>query len=202
MNRDVVHEMRALDERISTCSLCGLAKNRMNAVPGSGRMRNVEIVFVGEGPGRNEDLAGKPFVGAGGRLLDELMNQAGLNRDEVYITNVVKCRPPNNRKPEPDEIQICTTNYLEKQIEILNPLLICTLGATALEYFTGQKSIGAAHGRLLQAKNGYSLLPTYHPASIFRNRSLKEILKADLEKISGIVRGLRDETKQTSLTMF
>ena len=113
MNRDVVHEMRALDERISTCSLCGLAKNRMNAVPGSGRMRNVEIVFVGEGPGRNEDLAGKPFVGAGGRLLDELMNQAGLNRDEVYITNVVKCRPPNNRKPEPDEIQICTTNYLE-----------------------------------------------------------------------------------------
>lgn len=202
MVQDVVYEMRVLDEMISNCKLCELAESRTNTVPGSGRMKNVELVFVGEAPGRNEDQAGKPFVGAGGRLLDELINHAGLNRDEVYVTNIVKCRPPNNRKPELDEIQVCTANYLERQIKILDPLLICSLGATALEYFTGQKSIGAAHGKLTRSKNEYSLFPTYHPASIFRNRSLKEFLKTDIEKIPAILRRLRDDTKQTSLTMF
>ena len=89
---------------------------------------------MGEGPGRNEDREGKPFVGAGGKLLDELLRNAGLDRDRVYITNIVKCRPPNNRKPEDDEVEICTSTYLERQLDLLKPLLVCTLGATALEY--------------------------------------------------------------------
>ena len=90
-------EMRKLDEKIAVCNLCRLAFGRTNAVPGTGRMEKVEVVFVGEAPGRNEDLEGKPFVGAGGKLLDELLRKAGLARDQVYITNIVKCRPPDNR---------------------------------------------------------------------------------------------------------
>lgn len=202
MRQDVVKGMKDLDEKILVCQLCRLAKSRTNAVPGSGRIQNVEIVFVGEAPGRNEDILGKPFVGAGGKLLDEMIGHVGLSREEVYITNIIKCRPPNNRKPETDEIDACTSNYLEKQIELLDPLLICTLGATALEYFTGQKTIGLVHGKLTRTKNGYPLLPTYHPASIFRNRSLKDLLRADLEKIPEMLKTLRDENSQTNLTMF
>lgn len=202
MGTGEIEEMKALDEKISVCDLCRLAYGRNRAVPGSGRIQNVEVVFVGEAPGRNEDAVGKPFVGAGGKLLDELLKHVGLSREEVYVTNIVKCRPPNNRKPESDEVDICTSNYLKRQIEILNPLLICTLGATALEYFTGQKRIGFAHGKLTQTKSGNALLPTYHPASVFRNRSLKDNLKVDLEKIPKILRAFREESKQTSLTMF
>jgi len=196
--------MKKLDEVILTCKLCKLSSTRTKAVPGTGRIDHVEVVFVGEGPGRNEDLEGKPFVGSGGKLLDELLNNAGLERNQVYISNIVKCRPPNNRKPEDDEIVTCTSNYLEKQIEILKPLVICTLGATALEYFTGEKKMGAAHGRLTKTKGGIALLPTYHPAAIFRNPSYREILQEDLKKIKAIISDVKKskKEKQTSLTNY
>jgi uracil-DNA glycosylase len=181
--------MKQLDGTIVSCRLCRLCYSRTNAVPGSGNIDKPLVVFVGEGPGKNEDLQGKPFVGSGGKLLDELLQGAGLERDQVYITNIVKCRPPKNRKPKPDEVQICTSIYLEKQIAILQPKLICTLGATALEYFTGEKVMGSNHGKLMKARiSGLPLLPTYHPASIFRNRSLKNLLSDDLKKISKILR--------------
>ena len=180
-------EMSLLDSRIRSCTLCKLANTRTKAVPGEGTLRP-KIIFVGEAPGRNEDLAGRPFVGAGGKLLDSLLSKAGLERREVYITNIVKCRPPRNRKPDKkDEILVCTSNYLERQIELLDPKLICTLGATALEYFTGKKVMSESHGKLLTTKSGRALLPTYHPASIFRNRSLRELLEEDLKKIPEIL---------------
>jgi uracil-DNA glycosylase len=196
--------MAQLDKEILGCRLCRLAKDRTKAVPGTGLVENVEVVFVGEGPGRNEDMEGKPFVGAGGKLLDELLHNAGFDRDHVYITNVVKCRPPSNRKPEDDEVEICTSTYLERQLAILKPLLICTLGATALEYFTGQRKMGEAHGKLTKAKNGIHLLPTYHPAAIFRNPTYRELLQADLEMIPSILSDLRKagRHKQTTLTSY
>jgi uracil-DNA glycosylase len=181
-------EMKKLDGNIIKCTLCRLSESRTHAVPGTGNVLNPLVMFVGEGPGKNEDLQGKPFVGAGGKLLDQLLENAGLVRDQVYITNIVKCRPPKNRKPKPDEIESCTTAYLEKQIEILKPRLICTLGATALEYFTGEKKMGPNHGKLLKAqRSGLPLLATYHPASVFRNRSLKTTLQEDLKSIPKII---------------
>ena len=195
-------EMRKLDEKIAVCNLCRLAFGRTNAVPGTGRMEKVEVVFVGEAPGRNEDLEGKPFVGAGGKLLDELLRKAGLARDQVYITNIVKCRPPDNRKPLEDEIEICTRNYLERQLEILKPILICTLGATALEYFTGKKRMGEARGKISKAKNGIPLLPTYHPAAIFRNPSYKQHHQEDLAKIPNLLKEKWRKEDQTLLTNY
>jgi uracil-DNA glycosylase len=181
--------MRRLDGMIIQCKLCRLCESRTHAVPGDGNIEAPEVVFVGEGPGRNEDLQGKPFVGRGGKLLDELLKGAGLEREKVYITNIVKCRPPKNRKPKPDEAQICTSNYLEKQIEILKPRLICTLGATALQYFTGEKEMGPNHGKSFKSKaSGAPVLATYHPASVFRNRALKNLLQEDLKKIPKILK--------------
>lgn len=192
--------MKELDKAILRCDLCRLHIGRNNAVPGYGRIEKVEVVIVGEAPGRNEDLEGKPFVGSGGKLLDELLQKAGLDRKEVYITNVVKCRPPDNRKPEQDEVEICTKNFLDKQLEILRPLMIVTLGATALEYFTGKKKIGEYHGKLLNVKHGIPLLPTYHPAAIFRTPSYRDLLQEDLMEVSAILSKLRE--RQTELTHF
>lgn len=175
--------MGRLDGEILSCSLCRLCKTRKNAVPGSGNVTDPAVVFVGEAPGRNEDLKGQPFVGSGGKLLDELLTNAGLKREEVYITNIVKCRPPNNRKPKRDEVEVCTANYLDKQIQVLRPKLICTLGATAMEYFTGEKEMKPNHGKVLKSKSGIPVLATFHPAAVFRNRPLKSLLQKDLEKI-------------------
>ncbi len=173
-------------------------------MPGSGPIRKLELLFVGEAPGRNEDLQGEPFVGAGGKLLDSILGMAGLVRKDVFITNVVKCRPPQNRKPQSDEIEICTANYLEAQIKLLRPKLICTLGATALDYFTGEKQMGRSHGKLRSTKDGIPLLPTYHPASVFRNPSLKALLEEDVKKIPSILRQLDEErrTRQEDITKF
>lgn len=197
---DRTKRMKELDRIILGCRLCKLHTGRTNAVPGHGRIEDVEVVIVGEAPGRNEDLEGKPFVGSGGRLLDELLKKAGLDRKEVYITNVVKCRPPENRKPEHDEVEICTKSYLDKQLEILRPLLIVTLGATALEYFTGKKKIGEFHGKLTNTKYGIPLLPTFHPAAIFRNPSYRDLLQKDLMEIPAILSRMRE--RQTDLTNF
>jgi uracil-DNA glycosylase family 4 len=181
--------MKKLDAQISECTLCRLSESKTNAVPGSGNIEDPEVVFVGEGPGRNEDLQGKPFVGSGGKLLDQLLSNAGLNREKVFITNIVKCRPPKNRKPKTDEIETCTSDYLLKQLDILQPKLICTLGATAMEYFTGKTKMGENHGKIFRSeKIEIPVLPTYHPASIFHNRPLKDVLQQDLKKIPGLLK--------------
>ncbi len=182
----VAADVAALDRKIRACTLCRLHESRSNAVPGAGNTKDVELMFIGEGPGRKEDAAGEPFVGAAGRVLNDMLTEAGLDRSKVFITNIVKCRPPKNRKPFPDEVKTCTSNYLNRQIELINPKLICTLGATALEYFTGDRKMGPVRGKLTKSKDGRPLFPTYHPASVFRNRSLKSTLEQDIKSIPSV----------------
>ncbi|MGI0078928.1 MAG: uracil-DNA glycosylase [Nitrososphaerales archaeon] len=203
-SKEVDQVISELNKTIEVCRLCRLCGGRTRAVPGSGPRYNLDLMLVGEGPGRNEDLQGEPFVGAGGKILDSVLALSGLGRSQVFITNVVKCRPPENRKPFYDEIEICTSNYLERQIDLLKPKLICTLGATALEYFTGEKSMGAARGRLTKTKKGLPLLPTYHPAAILRNPSLKPLFEQDVEKIPSLLRQIEKEgrSRQQDLDKF
>jgi uracil-DNA glycosylase len=190
----VSSQVSKIDSNIKKCTLCLLHEGRTKSVPGDGPIHNLDVMIVGEAPGRNEDLAGKPFVGSGGKLLDSILKEAGLNRSEVYVTNIVKCRPPKNRKPKNDEIEMCTSNYLENQIDLLKPKLICTLGATALHYFTGETHMGESHGKLVRSKrNGYAIFPTYHPAAIFRSRPLKEVLQKDVRRIPSILKKIKDE---------
>jgi uracil-DNA glycosylase len=188
-----------INQKILTCKLCRLSEERTNAVPGVGKILGLEVMFVGEGPGRYEDLEGLPFVGAGGKLLDTILKQVNLDRSRVYITNIVKCRPPNNRKPLDDEIEICTSNYLEKQIELLKPKLVCTLGATALQYFTGESTMGALHGKLIRSRKGLNILPIHHPAAVFRNRSLQELIEQDVKKIPKILEKIKKEERSRNV---
>ena len=127
-------ELTKISLDIQKCTLCPLAKERTNAVPGVGNP-DADIVFIGEGPGAKEDASGEPFVGAAGRFLAEMLGEIKMKREDVFITNVVKCRPPNNRDPLPDEVSTCTTHYLWKQLEIIDPKIIITLGRHAMHRF-------------------------------------------------------------------
>ena len=193
---DITSQITKIDAKIRTCTLCRLHENRTNAVPGTGKTIDLDLMIVGEGPGRNEDAAGKPFVGPGGRVLDSMLREAGLERPEVYITNIVKCRPPENRKPLDDEIETCASHYLENQIELLKPKLICTLGATSLEYFTDETNMAKNHGRLLRSKKGLAIFSTYHPAAVFRNNSLRQVLREDIKKIPSVLKELTENSNQ------
>jgi uracil-DNA glycosylase family 4 len=200
---DLRTKISKIDSKIKQCKLCRLHESRTNAVPGDGKITDLDIMFVGEGPGRSEDATGKPFVGSAGRILDSMLKEAGLDRSEVYITNIVKCRPPKNRRPKDDEIETCTGKYLEKQIELLKPKLICTLGATALEYFTGETNMKENHGKKqtptkkLGARE-WTIYPTYHPAAVFRNNSVRELLRNDIKMIPSILEDLKKKTTTKS----
>ncbi|HXG05814.1 MAG TPA: uracil-DNA glycosylase, partial [Nitrososphaera sp.] len=154
---------------VKGCSLCKLSRTRKNAVPGEGQLA-AKIMFVGEAPGRIEDEKGKPFVGAAGRVLDELLKKAGIERSQVFITNVVKCRPPNNRVPEEDEVAACRP-YMQRQIALIRPKVICILGRTAYASFLGGGSITANRGKIVE-KGGQKYFLTYHPAAAIYNKSL------------------------------
>lgn len=173
------------------CPLCRLSESRINVVPGSGNPK-AEILFIGEGPGKNEDLQALPFVGASGKFLEEMLGLIDLKRSDIFITNVVKCRPPNNRDPLPDEIKICSSNYLVKQILDINPKLIITLGRHSMNFFFPDKKISEVHGKKLLAKkqNGkmQAFLPLYHPAAALYNGSMREVLKQDFAKIPLILK--------------
>lgn len=177
---------RALEdiaEEVRVCTRCRLHEGRTNAVPGEGHP-DTEVAFVGEGPGFNEDQQGRPFVGAAGGLLTELLRSIGWRRDEVFITNVVKCRPPGNRDPELDEIAACAP-YLRRQLEALDPALVVTLGRFSLQAFMPGARISAAHGtvRRVDPATGASdadALALYHPAAAFRQQALRETLAEDV----------------------
>src|SRR5438067_6272861 len=154
--------MKELAAQVKTCQLCRLAKTRTNAVPGEGD-RHAEVMFIGEGPGYHEDKQGRPFVGQAGQFLNELLQIAGLDRQSVYITNVVKCRPPNNRDPEPDEKAACAP-YLGRQIALINPSIIVTLGRYSMARFFPGKRISDIHGTA-QLVDGRLCVAMYHPAA-------------------------------------
>jgi uracil-DNA glycosylase len=178
--------LQQIADEVDTCKLCPLHAGRTRSVPGEGHA-DTEVVFVGEGPGFNEDREGRPFVGAAGGLLNELLGAIGWRRSEVFITNVVKCRPPGNRDPEPAEIAACAP-YLRRQLEVLDPALVVTLGRHSLQTFQPGARIGGAHGTLLSAppETGAANAMTYamyHPAAALRQGSLKETMLADMSGV-------------------
>jgi DNA polymerase len=172
--------------RIRTTHCCGLCSYRANAVPGEGNP-NARLVFVGEGPGATEDSTGRPFVGQAGVLLNGILEAIEVPRDSVYITNIIKCRPPQNRKPLPDEIAACIP-YLHRQLEIIRPKVIVALGGTAGEALLGvRKSLGELRNKV-HTYNGIPLVVTYHPAALLRNPNWKKPTWDDVR----IVRQLLD----------
>lgn len=175
---------------VSNCSGCQLCSGRTNVVPGMGHSK-AKIMFIGEGPGRDEDLQGKPFVGAAGKLLTELIESIGLSRNDVYIANVVKCRPPNNRDPFPEEVEACWP-YLARQIKLVKPALIVMLGRHSMGKFLPGSKISEVHGQpkvykgIWQKKQVY--LPLYHPAVALYDPRKREVLFEDFRKIPLILK--------------
>jgi len=183
--------LNEIASRIRQCPLCPLAAGRTHAVPGAGRI-DADIMFIGEAPGYHEDQQGLPFVGQSGKYLDELLDMIGLSREEVFITNVVKCRPPNNRDPLPDEIDICVSTYLKQQVEIIHPKIIATLGRFSMAlFFSNNARITKIHGQPLRA-NGRIYYPLFHPAAVLRNPNLRPAMEADFKRMLTLVGEIAD----------
>ena len=185
-------KIKGLEQEIRKCRKCDLWKTRNNPVAGEGPVSS-KIMFIGEAPGYNEDLQGRPFVGRAGNIFDELLESAGLQRKKIYITNIVKCRPPGNRNPLTKEIKACR-DYLDRQIALINPDIIVTLGNFALSYIfekfgLGQEKIGSVHGKLFKINTilgSKKIIPMYHPAAATYDAEMKPILKHDFKAITKI----------------
>lgn len=183
-------KLKEIAEKIKNCKKCELWKNRTNAVPGEGNP-NAKIMFIGEAPGRNEDLYGIPFCGRAGAVLDDLLSEIGLKREDVFITNVVKCRPPGNRDPKPEEIAACSP-FLDEQIKVINPKIIVTLGNYATSYILNKfgfkaENISKVRGKVFKVTTlltTLKIIPTYHPATSLYRPPLREDLKEDFKIIA------------------
>lgn len=188
-----------LFESIKDCRRCALAQNRTNLVLGVGDER-AEIMFVGEAPGFHEDKQGEPFVGPAGKLLDQLLHSIGLDRKQVYIANTLKCRPPENRDPTPEELETCTP-FLYKQIELIGPRIICTLGNHATKILLKTSTgITQLHGKLVR-KGTLTFVPLFHPAAALHKPPLKSVLIEDFQKLQELLKEERsrwEEEKQAS----
>ncbi len=172
--------LEQISSEVRVCQKCPLSNGRVHAVPGEGPA-DAQIMFIGEGPGFHEDQQGRPFVGASGQYLEELLAGIGMNRRQVYIANVIKCRPPGNRDPEPSELAACQ-GYLDRQIELIQPWVIVTLGRFSMaRYFPGQ-SISRIHGRTKRVGNVY-YLPMFHPAAALRTPELRAEMGRDIRRI-------------------
>ena len=170
--------LAAIADEVRACSRCSLAKRRTLAVPGEGNVLS-DVLLVGEGPGAREDATGRPFVGPAGQFLDELLESIGWARQDVFLTNVVKCRPPGNRDPQPEEAAACA-GYLDRQEQALDPAIIVTLGRHSLQRYLPGARIGGVHGRLRRAQGGQHIFPMYHPAAALHQASLRETLFHDV----------------------
>jgi DNA polymerase len=194
-----VTEMSKINEQVERCNNCELCKKIRKKVMGEGNL-DTFIVFVGEAPGAEEDKKGQPFIGKAGRLLDNLFEKVELSRNDVYITNLVKCRPPNNRRPYRTEIEECN-NYLEKELEVVRPSILSPMGNTAVRYFNekfglGSKSIGEIHGTRYKLSTSWGLIdmvPLYHPAAAIYRRNLFSELLDDLS----LIIELREQSKRS-----
>lgn len=178
---DSLHEVAQL---VQHCTDCPLSQTRTNAVPGEGP-DDADLMFIGEGPGFHEDRQGRPFVGPAGQFLDGLLASIGANRSQVFIANMIKCRPPENRDPMPHEISACQ-KYLERQIELVNPKLIVTLGRFSLGYFFPGESISRARGKVRE-KNGRRVYPVMHPAAGLRRQELRASIIQDFQAIPSLL---------------
>jgi DNA polymerase len=182
VNRE--EELKAIEAEVAECSDCILHMSRKLSVPGEGPADS-QIMFIGEGPGFHENEQGRPFVGAAGKLLESLLESAGLSRDQVFICNVVKCRPPGNRDPQPEEMEACS-KYLERQIRAINPKVIVTLGRFSMARYFPKARISAIHG---QAKtiDGRLVIPFYHPAAALHQPKLRSVVEEDFAKLVGLL---------------
>ena len=192
-----------LNEEIGRCQRCEIAKYRTKAVPGEGP-EDAEIIFIGEAPGWHEDQQGRPFVGPAGQYLEQLLASIGLKRQQVYIANVIKCRPMANRDPLPTEIQNCL-KWLERQIEILRPKMIVTLGRYSMAKFFPGKSISKIHGTA-QRQDNIIYYAMYHPAAALHQQSLRQAIEADMLKIPALLTEVKNvpeaKPQPQQLTMF
>lgn len=177
-------ELKELAKEISACTKCALHYSRKRPVPGEGPA-NAEIMFIGEGPGFHENEQGRPFVGAAGKYLEELLGKINLKRTDVFITNVVKCRPPGNRDPLPDELTACS-GYLERQIQVINPKVIVTLGRYSMAHFWDNAKISSIHGQGMIVR-GRLVVAMYHPAAALHQYSLKETVDADFARLPELI---------------
>lgn len=180
-NNDTI---QSVYESISRCTSCVLSQNRTNTVPGEGSS-NSKIVFIGEAPGAKEDKLGRPFVGPSGKLLDKLLNSINLSRNDIYITNLVKCRPPNNRDPLPEEISSCR-KFLDIQLNLINPRLIVSLGRHSFNKFFPNENLSKNRGHI-KKWGEFHLYPVYHPAAALYNPNLKTTMLCDFNKIKDII---------------
>jgi uracil-DNA glycosylase family 4 len=183
--------LEKIAEEIRSCEKCPLHSGRTNAVPGAGRA-DADIMFIGEAPGYHEDQQGLPFVGASGKYLGELLGKIGLSRADVFITNVVKCRPPGNRDPLSGEIDICVPTYLERQIEIIKPKIIATLGRFSMAlFFPKNARISKIHGDPLR-KDGRVYYPLFHPAAVLRNPNLRPVMEEDFKRMLELIKEIEE----------
>jgi DNA polymerase len=181
--------LKEIAEQTNVCTRCKLHYSRKNGVPGSGNPHS-EILFIGEAPGFHENQKGIPFVGAAGKFLDELLDAIQLKREDVFITNVVKCRPPSNRDPDTEELEACRP-YLDRQIAAINPTVIVTLGRISMGYFIQNGKISSIHGGTFWS-NGRMIIPMYHPAAALHQPSLREVVKADFLKLPDLIKKARE----------
>lgn len=190
MLTDSDDSLEKVASEVLICTECRLCETRKQAVPGEGTA-SVKVLFVGEGPGEQEDLHGRPFVGAAGKLLTDLLQSINLRRDVVYITNIVKCRPPNNRPPRKDESAACRP-YLERQIRLTGPKVICPMGNSAIRAFLdSDESVTALHGIPFE-KDSVTYFPMYHPAAALYTFSLKKVMEEDFKKLRGLLDSMVD----------
>lgn len=188
---DRAAEMDQLNAEVRACTRCPLYQGATHGVPGEGPL-DAKIMLVGEAPGQREDQQGRPFVGPSGQWLNELLGMAGLKREDVYITNIVKHRPPNNRDPQPDEIAACQV-YLERQLALIDPEVVITLGRHSMGWFCGPGlKITQVHGRARRAK-GRVVVTMYHPAAALHNPDLKDAMIEDFSKLPRLMAVLAEE---------
>ena len=182
-------QLSTIKEQVINCTKCNLSKTRTNSVPGKGNFYS-DVIFVGEAPGRNEDRNGEPFVGAAGKKLSAALENASITRDQVYITNVVKCRPPNNRVPNTEERKTCT-DYLRQEISIIKPKIICILGNTAFNSILGGSEITKYRGKIVR-KEGQLYFLTIHPAATIYNQELIGTLNSDIKQLFNRIQELKE----------
>ncbi|HXK52473.1 uracil-DNA glycosylase [Candidatus Nomurabacteria bacterium] len=192
-------KLQIIEREIRKCEKCSLCKTALQAVPGEGSS-TAKVVFIGEAPGATEDKTGRPFVGRAGNLLEKLLEKINLSREEVWIGNIIKHRPPKNRDPLPEEIKACR-GYLENQLAVIKPSLIVTLGRFAMNHFYPEGKITKDHGKLIKLHN-FNVFPVYHPAAALRNRSFAEALAKDFLNIPNVLTELSKNEKSTNNTMM
>jgi len=185
-------KLEKVKQNVIKCTKCELSKTRTNSVPGKGDFKS-DVIFVGEAPGKNEDKNGEPFIGVAGKKLSAALEGAGVSRDKVYITNIVKCRPPKNRVPKTNERETCQ-DYLKQEIAIIKPKLICILGNTAFNSLLGGSEIMKFRGKIVQKDNQLYFL-TVHPAATIYNQKLIDVLNEDIVKLFELVKELKNKKK-------